>query len=146
VSPTLTLLPDCKLLAIDRLRAHDDIIALDANVAPRTPARMSKPWVRVTQIAAPDYERAQIGHLTNFTMQFDCYAGDDAMNDYRGAEVASLLGRTVRAVVESWRSTTADDVATSSVHIVTDMDGLDTTVEPAHERRIIVADIRMHRV
>lgn len=142
---TLDLIPDAKLLACDWLREHDDIIALDANVAPRTPAKMSKPWVRVTLLIGQDYPRAQIGHLRNFTLQFDCYAGDTAMTAHAGPAMASLLGLTVLRVVESWRATTRDGVAVSSVH-ATHMDGTDLETEPAHDRHIVIADVRMHPV
>ncbi len=142
----LAVIPDAEALIGGWLRTHPDIVALGANVAPRTPSSMSQPWVRVTQLDAPDNERAAIEHLIGYLMQFDCYAGNIAMNAYGGQAKASLLGRTVRSVLKSREGFTADAVVVCGVRFTMHRRVPDETTEPAHERVILIATVGMHAV
>ena len=88
-----TLAPYIEKLVSDHLRSHEAIVALGARVVGKTPESTAAPWVRVTQLDEGSDDTA--GHLTEFLVQLDCYAGKDG-----GQPEANLLKRTVRAVLE----------------------------------------------
>lgn len=140
----LPVIPDAEALVGTWLREHDDIAAFDARVAGRTPDSRTRPWIRITQLDARPVQRARFEHAMDYTLQLDCYAGSTAMADFTGQAEASLLGRTARAVLKALESTVADGVVVCRVRFSTHMRSPDTTVEPAIERVILVADILMH--
>lgn len=140
----LQVIPDAEALIGSWLREHDDITALGARVAGRTPDSTRAPWVRVTQLDAPRIARSPVDHALDYMVQLDCYAGTDAMSAYTGQAEASLLARTVRAVLTAMQGTVADDVAVGRVHFTTHMRRPDVEAEPARERYILIAEIVMH--
>lgn len=141
---TLPVIPDAEALIGGWLREHDDIIALNARVAGRTPNTTSLPWIRVTQLDAPPITRSRLEHVIDYMVQLDCYAGSEAMNDHVGQREASLLARTARAVLKALEGTTADDVVIAGVRFTTHLRAPDTDMEPARERYILTAQILMH--
>lgn len=143
---TLTVIPDSETLIGGWLRDHADITALDARVAPRTPRTTALPWVRVTQLDATPIARAGFEHFIDFMVQLDCYAGAEAMSDFRGQAEASLLARTVRAVLKAVEGTVADGVAVSRVRFSTHLRAPDAALEPARERVVLTAHVMMHAV
>lgn len=140
----LQVIPDAEALVGSWLRDHADITALGARVAPRTPNSLTMPWIRVTQLDAPPINRAGFDWAIDYLMQFDCYAGSDAMTAHSGQAEASLLARTTRAVLRSVEGSVMGDVAISRVRITTHLRSADTAMEPARERVILVAQILMH--
>jgi hypothetical protein len=139
---TLRLIPDAEALVGDWLREHPAVVALDANVAGRTPTSMSKPWVRVTQLDA----RAVGGleHLIRFPLQLDCYAGREAMDAGVGQAEAKYLARTVRSILTGLAGATIDGVTVTHVRVLGDMRAPDTTLEPARERVVLTVEVSMH--
>jgi hypothetical protein len=127
------------------LRDHDDLIALDARVAvgelPRTTTR---PWVRITELDALPIARTRLDHAIRYAMQFDCYAGEEATAAFEGRREASLLVRTVRAILRSWEGTTRDEAVIAAVRILGCPRVPDADYEPARERYALTAEILMH--
>lgn len=140
----LATIPDVEALVGAWLREHEDIAAMNARVAGSTPDSMTFPWIRVTRLNAPRIRGATFDHATRFMVQLDCYAGKDATAELKGQPQATALGAAARAVLMSLSGTTIDDVAVSSVDITTDMRRPDTTLKPARERVILVAELLMH--
>jgi hypothetical protein len=143
VSP-LALLPDAEQVVGTYLREHPDLVALGANVAGRTPSSMARPWVRLTQLDAPKTVGSRPEHLIHFLLQLDAYAGDVAMRDHSGQAEASLLARTVRAALVAMPDETFDTVVVTDATVVSMPRIPDTTSEPARERYVITAIVRMH--
>ncbi len=139
----LPVILDAEQLVGGWLREHDDILALDARVAGRTPDALTRPWVRVTQLAAPD-EGHGLEHLVDYIVQCDCYAGSDAMSDFRGQATASDLARTARAVLKALERTTTDGAVITRVRFSTHLRAPDTAMEPATERVVLTAELKMH--
>lgn len=138
----LQVIPDAEAILGDYLRDHADIQALDARVAGRTPSSQTLPWVRVTQLDATDV--TDVEHLLDHLLQFECYAGKDAMDNFVGQAEASLLGRTVRAVLRSAKGQTLGDAVVTHVSFQGMPRIPDPDFEPARERFILTATIHMH--
>lgn len=139
---TERIIPDAEAIIGDYLRGHADLQALDARVAPRTPSSQTLPWVRVTQLDGRDV--TDVEHLIDHLMQFDCYAGKDAMDDHAGQAEASLLARTVRAVLKAAKGQTLDGAVVTSVSFQGMPRIPDPDFEPARERFILIATIHLH--
>lgn len=143
---TLQTIPDLEAIVGAHLRAHPDIVALNTRVAGRTPGSMTNSWVRVTQLDAADSRVSQVEHLIDFPLQLDCYAGSAAMDAHSGQTQASLLARTVRAVLKSMEGQSVGGVVVTRVRF-NGMPRLpDTTFEPARERFVLTAEIMVHAV
>lgn len=140
----LVLLPDVEALVGQWLREHEDIAALNARVAGRTPDSMTHPWIRVTRLDAPRLAKATFDHAIRPALQLDCYAGKTAMDAQDGQREANLLGATARAVLMALRGTTRDGVAIGAVNILGDRRVPDTTREPALERVVLTVEIVLH--
>lgn len=138
---TLATIPDAEALVAGWLREHDDIAALGARVGTRTPATMTLPWIRVTQLDAPRLRPATFDVAIRFVLQLDCYAGKATTDAQTGRAEAVALGAAARAVLMSLSGTVAGDVAVPSVDITTHMRRPDTTLKPARERVILIAEI-----
>lgn len=138
----LILVPYAQKLVSDYLRDHPAIVALDGppRVVAKTPGDMSTAWVRVTRLDASQNDIAD--HLTTFLMQFDCYAGDEG-----GIPEATLLGRTVRAVLGDIASHDHSGAVFTGCRITGDASVPDTSVdEPARDRTILTALLWGHAV
>lgn len=125
------------------LRAHPDIVALDARVAGQLPKTFTKPWVRVTQIDAlnaTDNLRAE--HLVSYLMQLDCYAGAETDN---AQSQASTLGRTVRGVLVDMQDQTLDGAVITGCAVRNDARLPDLDFDPPRERRVLTMEIWAHR-
>lgn len=144
MSPLQTI-PRAEAIIGGYLRAHPDLVAVDARVGGRTPATMSRPWVRVTQLDASDSTTSSIEHLIEYLLQLDCYAGQEAMDAEVGQTEALDLAVAVRAVLKAAQGQILDGIVVTSV----DFNGMpripDTDFEPARERYVLTASIRMHR-
>ena len=115
--------------------------AVDARVAGRTPDSLTQSWVRVTQLDARSL--GDLEHWVDYTVQLDCYAGSDAMRAFDGQATASLLAREARQALKSLEGTTTEDTVISRVSFSSHLRAPDTTMEPAMERVILVADLLM---
>lgn len=139
---SLPVILDAEALVGGWLREHDDIVALDARVAGRTPDSLTRPWVRVTQLDAPSLQN--IEHAVDYTLQLDCYAGSEAMSDFRGQAEASLLARTTRAVLKALEGTVADGAVIGRVRVNIGPRNPDESFEPARESYPVLAELMMH--
>jgi hypothetical protein len=137
----LAVIPDAPAIIASHLRTHPDVVALDARVAGKLPASFTKPWVKVTQLDATNVTGGQPEHLINFFLQFDCYAGADADN---AQEQASLVGRTIRAVLHDMIEQSIDGVVVTHVAFTSDGRIPDEAFTPARERVVLDAEVRMH--
>jgi hypothetical protein len=141
---SIAVIPDCEALVGGWLREHPDIAALGARVAGSTPRSMTAPWVRVTQLAAPDVSGVE--HLIDYTLQLECYAGEDAQAAHAGQAEASLLSRRVRAVLKGMEGVQADGVVVTRVVFSGDARLPDNALEPARERYVLTAEVMLHAV
>jgi hypothetical protein len=139
---SLQVVPDVEAVIGDYLRGHADIQALDARIAGRTPSSQRLPWVRVTQLDGTDVSGVE--HLIDFLVQFDCYAGKDAMDDHVGQAEASLLARTVRAVLKAAKGHTLGGAVITNVRFQGMPRIPDPDFEPARERFVLTAEIHLH--
>lgn len=142
----LPLLPDIETLAAGWLRYHPDLLALDARVATKTPANMTRPWVRVAQLDAVDDPRSSLEHLIATTLQVDCYAGRDAMAAHDGPMTAWRVKAATRAILKSVQRTTIDGVVVTKVRFIGDRNVPDETFEPAMDRYVLTVEITAHAV
>lgn len=138
----LPVILDAEQLVGGWLREHDDITALDARVGGRTPDTLTHPWVRVTQLAAPD-EGHGLERLIDYIVQCDCYAGSRAMSDFQGQATASALAKAARAVLKALEGTTTDGAVVTRVRFSTHLRAPDAAMEPAMERVILTAELKM---
>lgn len=141
---TLAVIPDAEALVGAWLRDHDDLTALGARVAGRTPNTTTMPWIRVTQLDATPIARSGLEHVIDYMVQLDCYAGADAMADFAGQAEASIVARTARAVLKDLEGTTADGVVVTRVAFTTHLRAPDADMEPARERVILTCLLMMH--
>ena len=137
----LALIPDAPAIIGGRLREHPDVSALDARVAGSIPKSFTKPWVKVTQLDATNVTGGDPEHLMEYYLQFDCYAGGEAAN---AQEQASRLGRTIRAVLHDLTEQDIDEVVVTRVAFTGDARVPDEAFEPARERVVLDAEVRMH--
>jgi hypothetical protein len=137
----LALIPDAPAIIGNRLREHPAVMALDVRVAGKLPASFTKPWVKITQLDATNVTGGQPEHLISFYLQFDCYAGSTADN---AQAQASLLGRTIRAVLHDLTEQDIDGVVVTHVAFTSDARIPDEAFEPARERVVLDAELRMH--
>jgi hypothetical protein len=141
VTATLTLIPDAPAIIGSVLRSHPDVMGLDARVAGQIPKSFTKPWVKITQLDATNVTGGQPEHLVNFYLQFDCYAGGTADN---AQEQASLIGRTIRAVLHDLTEQDIEGVVVTHVAFTGDARIPDEAFEPARERVVFDAEVRIH--
>ncbi len=140
----LPTIPLAEALVGDWLREHPDVVALDANVASKTPRSTVKPWVRVTQLDAADSPRGQHEHLIEYLLQLDCYAGKQATDDHIGPMQAASLAGAVRAVLKAQQGQQRDGVVVTSVRFVGHARLPDEAMEPARERVVLTVAVMMH--
>jgi hypothetical protein len=138
---TLTVIPDAPAIIGSFLRSHPDVMALDARVAGSLPKSFTKPWVKITQLDATNVTGGWPEHLINYYMQFDCYAGSTPEN---AQEQASLIGRTIRAVLHDLTEQDIPNVVVTQVAFTGDARIPDEAFEPARERVVLDAEVRIH--
>lgn len=139
---SVATIPDGELIVGGYLRTHADVEALGTRIVGETPASIAGSWVRLTQINAPSDPRSRVDHLVAFYFQFDCYSSKLGIDGSPQKE-AALIGRTVRAVLQTMPDAILDAVVTR-VLINGDARIPDAQLEPARERRIITATVWMH--
>lgn len=137
---TLATVVDIERLVSDYLRTHADIVALSTRIVGKTPDSKTTSWVRVTEINAPQVN--QPDYLTEFMVQFDCYAGEPGSAS-GGQPGANALARAVRAVVGTLPGTHALGTVTN-VQFLGGPRGVDTDLEPARDYKTITALIWAH--
>jgi hypothetical protein len=143
---TLAVLPNIEAIVGSILRTHSDIAALGANVAGRTPATTTGPWIRVTLMAATDSTSSQIERLVQYVIQLECFAGKAATDSFVGQAEAWGLKAATRAVLKSIEGTITGGAVITEVTFLGDSRIPDTTMEPARERYILLVAIRAHGV
>lgn len=136
---SLLLIPDAEKITGKYLREHPALIALDARVVGKPPDERATPWVQTAQLDAPKEAGSRPEHLISFMLQFDCYAGAAG-----GVPEATLLARTVRALLVAMPDVAHDGAVVTQVRILGHARVPDTDIEPARQRVILTADVRMH--
>jgi hypothetical protein len=140
---TLVTIPDTQAVVTKYLNDHPDVQALDARAATKLPSeesKQSRPVVRVTQLDATEVSSG-VEHLINVYFQFDCYAGGGASNT---TVQASLLSRTIRAVLKSMQGTVQDGVVVTNVAFTGHASIPDEAFTPWRERFVLDAEIHCH--
>lgn len=134
------MIPDGEAVIRAYLAAHVDVAALvGEEIVPETPEDTSTPWVRFQQLDALKVSASSEEHLTEFLIQFDCYAS--AANDQAQA---SLIARTVRDALQQMRGGVHSGVHVTDVKTVSMPRLPDVALEPARERYVYTATILMH--
>jgi hypothetical protein len=144
---TVALIPDAEKLVGAYLREHAAIAALDARVAGAIPSDTKRAWVRVTQLDAARAAGSRPDYLIGYLLQFDCYAGGDAMKAHTGQSEASTLARTVRAVLDAASGETVGTGGERAVITGTRFPSMiripDEAFEPARERFVLDTVVHM---
>lgn len=143
---TLTTLPNIEAIVCDWLRGHPDIATLGPNVAGRTPATTTQPWIRVTLIDASDSPLSSLEYLVQYTLQCDCFAGKTSTDDHRGQAEAYVLKSMARAVLKAMQGETLGGATITNVSFVGDTRVPDETMAPARERYILSVAVWAHGV
>lgn len=142
------MIPDAEKVVSRYLREHTAIIALQARVVGKTPKDTVLPWVRVTELDAPQDSDSQADHLVGFYLQLDCYAGADrdagGERATSGQPEAKLLARTVRAALQDITAAAHADCVITGVHVNGASRIPDPDLEPARERVILTTTIHAH--
>jgi len=135
------MIPDAEKLVSGYLRTHPAVAALDTRIVATTPRvdKRDATWVKLTQLDATNEARSRPEHLISFLLQFDCYATEDG-----GQPEAVLLARTVRAALVAMPDVTHDGAAVTQVRVLSHARIPDTAFEPARERVLLTADVRLH--
>lgn len=141
----LALLPNVEAIVGDALRNHPDIAAIGARVAGSTPATITLPWIRVTQLDMPDAGNS-LEHLVSPMVQLECYAGKAATNAHAGQMEAWRLKATARAILAGLKGSVTNGAVVTGVVFTGDARIPDTAMEPARERYILTADVTLHAV
>lgn len=142
---TVQLIPSIETILYSYLEDHPDLVTLGARVAGSLPSEQSEqvaPWVRVTQLDATDV--GGIEHFIDYLVQLDCYADVVSQRAHTGQAAATLLARTVRAVLKTLQGETVDGVVVSSVRFQGMIRQPDTDFKPARERFVLTAAIHCH--
>lgn len=135
------LIPDAEKIVSRYLRVHPDVSTLGARIVGKSPDRRDTPWVRITQLDASNEPRSRVEHLISFLLQFDCYAGRDG-----GQPEASMLARTVRAALHAMPDARHEEAVVTQVTFTSMIRNPDLDIEPARERVILGAIVRIHAV
>jgi len=138
---SVVTIPDAEQIVGQYLRTSPDVMAMDARVASKLPTSFVKPWVRITQLDATNVTNGPVEHLVNYYLQLDCYAGEGTQTPQLQA---SDLSRTVRALLHALPQVDIDGVVVTHVAFTSHARIPDTTMEPARERYVLDAEIRMH--
>jgi hypothetical protein len=96
-------------------------------------------WVYLFQLNATDSARGGVDHFITALMQLDCYAGKDG-----GVPEALALGVEIRAALKALEGEVYEGAVVTHVEIVGHRRLPDTSLEPARQRVILTAAIRMH--
>ena len=139
---SVQLLPHIEAIVGTVLREHEDIVALGASVATKTPDRMTRPWIRITRLRAPD--RSGIERVIDYMLQLDCYAGTNAMDAHTGAMTVWRLAATTRAILKGLEGTVTGDTVFGRVAITGDLYAPDDAFEPAHDRHVLTVEMIAH--
>lgn len=126
------------------LNSHGDVQALGALASGTVPSNTQSPWIKVTLIDASNEALSRVEHLITFAFQFDCFAGKDAMEDFKGQEEASLLARTVREALFVMPDQSHEEVVVTQVRFTNMARIPEGDFEQARERYVLDADVLMH--
>lgn len=110
-------IPNGDEVLAEYLREVDDL----PRVVNSTPDNLDKPWVRLSQLAAPS-ETEPVDHLIRFMIQVDCFSGKDG-----GRSEATDIGIAVRDAIKSMPGQT-EGAVTTGTECVGDSDSLDTAI------------------
>lgn len=126
------MIPDGEKLLSNYLR---DLIGV--RVVGKTPATVEEPWIRVTQLDAPQSDVAD--HLIGFYCQLDIYAGADG-----GQPEAKDIAADVREALRDIGSAEHTDAVVSGARVNGVARIPDTDLEPARERVVMTTTIWAH--
>lgn len=130
-----------KLIA-DHLRGVEALDALGVRAVAKTPEKTDAPWVKITQIDAPDDPDGAIERAIDYYLQLDIYAGKDG-----GQPEATRINGLVRASLKALQdSTLAGTAVVSRVRFVSNPRVPDTDFEPARERFVLDGRLKMRPV
>jgi hypothetical protein len=134
---TVLEIPNAEKTAGKWLRAGQDVRVV--HEPPRGDNR-TLPWIYLFQINATDSSRSGVEHFITALLQFDCYAGASG-----GVPEAIELGNSVRAVLKRLQGQTFEGAVVTDVSFAGHRRVPDPDVdEPARQRVILTAELRMH--
>lgn len=133
---TVRTIPDAERIVGAYLRAHADVIAAGGQrVVGRTPEDTAGPWTRLTLIDPTDVGEG-LEYLIDYLLQLDVYAPDTAK--------VWQIALTTRAALKALEGTTLAGTVVSRVRFPGMLRAPDDTFEPARERVILTASVRLH--
>lgn len=138
------LIIDAEDVVGDYLRTHPDVLEITDDVVGQPLGDSQDPWVVVTQLDVVDRGH-YLEHLMEYMIQFECFAGARSTKAHSAQAEVNLLGRTVRAALKDMEGQNLDGCTVHRVAFLDDQRFPDTTFEPARQRRILTADITLHR-
>lgn len=139
---TVRVIPRAETIFGDLLREHPELVALDVRVAGRTPDDAALPWVRVTQLNASDV--GGVEHLIDYLVQFDCYAGGNAMKVQNGQAEAWEVAEIARAVLHAAQGETLGGAVIAGISFQEMLRLPDPDFEKTRERVVLTASIHAH--
>jgi hypothetical protein len=130
------IIPDAERIIGVYLRAHPDLTAVaGARVVGRTPDDQAGAWTRLTQLDAIDVGAGH-EHLIDYLLQLEVYATDAAK--------VWQIARATRRALKAAQGQTLDGTVISRVTFAGMLRNPDTAFEPARERIILTATVRLH--
>lgn len=107
-----------------------------------TPPNRDAPWVRLTELEAPQDPTSQVDHLVRHYFQLDCYAGAPTATT-GGPREANELAGAVREALARLRGQ-HDGATVTATRVGGGPRDQDRDVEPARDRKIVTASVWMH--
>jgi hypothetical protein len=136
VSARLTR-PRMQKLVADYLRAVEPVAdIIGRRVVAKTPDTTAEPWVRLTQLAAPQTPGSPVDYLVAYYFQLDCYAGKDG-----GEPEAETLQAAVCDALVAIADTEHDGAQVTAGRVESAHSRPDTDFTPARERFIVTATV-----
>lgn len=137
------MIPDIEKVLAEYLRGRDEFTSRVVGKTPssKSPGGVSLSWVRLTVLDAPQAEGSTADRLVPFYVQFDCYAGADKEGEQHGQPEASLIARTVRALLVEMPDHSHSEAVVTAARINGMTRVPDAGFEPARERIILTATV-----
>lgn len=133
------MIPDGEAVLSDYLRdSLDDIPVVD-----ETPDDRRDPWVRITQLDAPEDPVTGVDHLVEFWFQVECCSGTEGEPQETHGR-ATDLARDVRAALEEIARAEHDGAVVTAKEVTGDARLPDEDFEPAMPRRVLTVSVWMH--
>lgn len=142
---SLQTIPDIDHVVGAYLSEHPDIVATAgaARVVSKTPKSTDAAWIRLTLLNARSVGDHRSEHLIEGYFQLDCYSSKVGYLGIQQAD-AARLALAARAALIDMRN--ADlDVVVAGTRITGHARIPDLDYEPARERYVLTATVRLHR-